>query len=298
MTVPRKVGIRWTMGDVSCNGFEALRLSIWGAWKLFGPAAAYAVCVNTISVEEAKARAGDLPDEVRWHAVSEDDLPNFLRAHLDAELAEGAAWKLAPLRLFPDQYELSLDNDCILWAQPEALQAWSEDSGTTAACVLAEDVRRGFGQFVDFCGSEPRNAGIRGFPPGFDLGGALRQMLDEHPVVMTSELDEQGLQISALSRAASFDIVRTDEVTICSPIPPHVPHLGRCGAHFVGVNAKELPWELEGRPAVAYLNEHWQRHREALYERVGLGADEGARGVLVEDKCGLLSLPPALSGTV
>lgn len=45
---PGTPGIRWTIGDVHPLGVEALRLSIWGAWKLFGPAAKYAVCANSV----------------------------------------------------------------------------------------------------------------------------------------------------------------------------------------------------------------------------------------------------------
>jgi hypothetical protein len=49
-----------------------------------------------------------------------------------------------------------------------------------------------------------------------------------------------------------------------------MPTLGSCGAHFVGLNARQLPWSLHGRPAVAYLQEHWQKHRSDLYQRVRL----------------------------
>ena len=37
------LGVRWTIGDVSDAGFEALRYSIWSMWKLFGDNAKYAV---------------------------------------------------------------------------------------------------------------------------------------------------------------------------------------------------------------------------------------------------------------
>ena len=110
---PVSVGIRWTIGDVNERGFEALRLSIWGAWRAFGPDAAYVVCVNTVSPEEARARTGPVPHAVVWRPAS--DLPGFLRGHLEAGMAEGVAWKVAPLRCFPDRWELSLDNDCIFW---------------------------------------------------------------------------------------------------------------------------------------------------------------------------------------
>ena len=60
-----------------------------------------------------------------------------------------------------------------------------------------------------------------------------------------------------------------DEVTICSPFWPHLPHLGRCGAHFVGTNARHIPWNYYDRPADEVIAEHWARHRDALYEKTG-----------------------------
>ena len=268
MDATRNLGIRWTVGDVSRRGFEALRLSVWGARKLFGPAATYAICVNTLSVEAARSRVGPLPDDIRWHAVSHEDIPAFLRCRLGNGMAEGAAWKFAPLRLFPDRYELALDNDCILWGMPDAIRSWLADE--TASCVLAEDVEQRPGAFSALCGDEPRNAGIRGVPPGFNLEQAIRHVLIEQTVEMTSELDEQGLQTAALTYAAPLRVVDVGEVTICSPFPPHLPELGGCGAHFVGLNAHELGWSLRGRAAVDHLAEHWRHHRPAVYERVGI----------------------------
>jgi hypothetical protein len=268
MGIIPEVGVRWTIGDVSERGFEALRLSIWGAWQLFGPDAAYAVCFNSIPLDHARARTGPLPEGVIWHDAT-GEMPSLLTAHFDPGLAEGAGWKFAPLRFFPDRYELSLDNDCILWAMPEAVQRWLTETDTPR-CVVAEDVLAYFGQFAAVCGPEPRNGGIRGLPPAFDLEAALRQILTEHPVLLTSELDEQGLQTAALSRFGTPLVVTIDEVTICSPFPPHLPYLGRCGAHFCSLNAKHLPWSLEGRPAVDYIKDHWLRLRDAVYERVSL----------------------------
>ena len=127
MTGSRQLAVRWTIGDVSPQGYEALRLSAWGAWKLFGPEAAYVVCVNSVPLERARAAAGDLPPGVLWHD-STGELPDFLRPYFDAHMAEGVGWKFAPLRLFPDRYELALDNDCILWDTPAALWDWLDGS--------------------------------------------------------------------------------------------------------------------------------------------------------------------------
>lgn len=267
------IGVRWTIGNVSDRGWEALRLSIWGMYRLLGPAAGYAVSVNGLSRPDARQKAGRLPDGVQW--IEARDVPSFIRAHLDTGMAEGVGWKFSPLHVFPDRYELSLDNDCILWELPEAIHRWIEGADDTL-CVFAEDVARCVGQFSDLCGPEPRNAGIRGIPPGFDLEGNFRALLaekarrDGKPLVLTSEQDEQGLQAAMVERFGSPRIVRVEEVSICSPFPPHLPHLGRCGAHFVGTNARRLPWEYEGRNGVEYLHDHWLRHRETLYRNVGL----------------------------
>lgn len=258
--------VRWTIGDVSVEGFEALRLSIWSATRLFGGNARYVICVNSLPLSVARARAGDMPPNVEWRNVTTEMWPE-IEPHLDGRLAEGVAWKFAPLRIHPDGYELALDNDCILWSIPSALSAWLASSDT---CLIAEDVRPCFGKFASVCGKAPRNSGIRGLPPRFDIGHAMLETLRDHPVTLTSELDEQGLQVAAISRYAPPHVVTVDDVSICSPFPPHRPEFGRCGAHFVGLNARSLPWELNGRPAVMHIREHWQRQRAALYERVGI----------------------------
>lgn len=269
-----KIGLRWTLGDVSPRGFESLHLSIWGAWRIFGNSAAYVVCVNSIPLNVAQQRTGPLPVRLIWHDAT-GDLPRFLRDRLDGALAEGMGWKLAPLRCFPDRYELSLDNDCVLWELPPAIRHWL-GSDDPQQCLMAQDVRACFGQFAHLCGPEARNAGIRGLPPGFDLEAALRGVLERvegergERLVLSSELDEQGLQTAALSCWRKTLAVSLEEVTVCSPFHPHLPHLGRCGAHFVGLNAHHINWNYYDRPADQWMAEHWLKHRAILYERVGL----------------------------
>jgi hypothetical protein len=258
--------VRWTVGDVSLRGFEALRLSLWGAWRIFGAAADYVVCVNRIAPEEARARTGPVPAAIEWRPPGA--VPDQLRNVLDAGMAQGVAWKFAPLRLFPDRHELALDNDCILWAMPAAVRTWlaADDH-----CLIAADVRAAFGRFAELCGPEPRNSGIRGLPPGFDLGAAFLRVLARRPARLETELDEQGLQVAAVSCDRKLLVVGLDEVSVCSPFHPHLPDLGSCGAHFVGLNLRHIPWEYYGRPADQWQAEHWERHRPALYDAVGIG---------------------------
>lgn len=262
----RQVGVRWTIGNVDQRGFEALRLSIWGAWRLFGPEAAYVVVVNSLPTGEARARTGRLPTTPEWRRAALP--PETLCRYFDRDMAEGVAWKLAPLRCFPERYELALDNDCILWGLPQALRTWLEEQ--EPRCLIAADVELAHGAFAHLTRREARNTGIRGLPPGYDLETALSAVLDRHPVKLTSELDEQGLQVVALDGGRPAHVVSTEDVSICSPFWPKKPELGRVGAHFVGLNSRALPWEYYGRPATEWVEANWRRHRSDLLRRLGL----------------------------
>lgn len=274
----RKTGIRWTIGDVSSPGFEALELSIRSARKLFGPRTKYVVCVNSIPLELARERTGAVGREVEW-IHSGNHVPGWLQNQLDAGMAEGVAWKLAPVRLFPDRYEISFDNDVILWRIPDAMKQWLESSNRES-CLMAEDAQRSFGQFSSCCNGHAINSGIRGIPPGFDLEERLQKRLRESQVVLRSELDEQGLQAAVLSQAA-LTLVSKRDVSICSPFPMHQQSLGRCGAHFVGLNQRNLPWQLEGRGAHEVIHERWRGFKAKLTELVdGIPYSNSAESIL------------------
>jgi hypothetical protein len=256
--------IRWTIGDVNRRGFHALQLSIWGAWRLFGRDARYRVYVNTVGLAQACAWTGPVPAQVQWQAVTLD-VPDWLASRLDGGLAEGVAWKFAPVRAFPGDHELAVDNDVILWSRPRALDDWLEGG---AEFLLAEDVRRCFGAFDDLCPGQAMNSGIRGLPPGFDLAEGLRRLVEGRPDRLVREVDEQGLQVAALAAAGRIALVPLEDVTICSPFPPHLPHLGRAGAHFVGLNSRRLGFDFYGRPAEEVRAEHWDACAGELARRV------------------------------
>lgn len=258
------IGVRWTIGDVNPRGFDALRLSLWGAWRIFGRDAGYRVYVNSVELERARDLTGIVPPAVEWRAA-ERELPDWLSQKLGAGMAEGVAWKFAPMRAFPEAHEIALDNDVVLWRRPAALEQWLAGASDF---VLARDVAPYFGAFESACPEFGVNTGIRGLPPGFDLGAALRPWLERRPAPLLREVDEQGLQVATLVHAGRVATVDLEDVTICSPFPPHVPHLGRAGAHFVGLNTRRLGFEYYGRPAEAVRAEHWDAWLPELARRV------------------------------
>jgi hypothetical protein len=264
-----KLFIRWTIGDVSDRGFEALALSILGARAVFGPAARYVVCVNTITVGEARQRVGAAAARVEWRD-STREAPPWLFRHVDYQMAEGVAWKFAPIHLFRDCHTLSLDNDVILWRLPDSVRRWMNDGDSL---LTAEDVKSCYGQFAPWCPPFPRNSGIRGFPPGHDTEQKIRMLLGATGAKLSSETDEQGLHVALIS-AEKHRVVRLEEVSICGYFRPHLLGLGSCGAHFVGVNAKRLPWTWNGRSGEQYHHAHWDSKKPEVLER--LAANSGA----------------------
>ncbi len=266
------LAIRWTIGHVSEEGFEALRLSILSATRLFGRDATYVVGVNSTTLDTARAKTGEIPKYVEWKDTSKE-IPDFLRPRFDQNMSEGVGWKFAPLHIFPEKHELSLDNDVILWEMPQSLREWLAQK---TRCLIAEDVQRYLGKFDGQCPPGCYNSGIRGLPPYFPLKDAVESVLEDHErqtgkqVLLTSELDEQGLQVAAVSRWDMPFVVAVDEVTICSPFWPKRPNLGRCGAHFVGLNARHLPWTYYDRPADSWIHEHWNHFRPTLYDKAGI----------------------------
>jgi hypothetical protein len=255
--------IQWTLGDVSVRGFEALELSILGAHAVFGSSAQYVVCVNTIDVETAKQRVGEVARLVQWRDVT-NDFPGWLWRYVDAQMAEGVAWKFASMRVAPDCHTLSLDNDVILWSLPDSVRQWLDDGDSL---LIAEDVKACYGQFAFMCPESPRNSGIRGFPPDYGVEEKLRSLLDSTGVHLSTETDEQGLEVAFIS-AENHRVVRLEEVSISGYFRPHQIELGSCGAHFVGVNLKQVPQIWNGRSVDEYVHEYWDGKKPEVYERV------------------------------
>jgi hypothetical protein len=96
---------------------------------------------------------------------------------------------------------------------------------------------------------------------------ALARLVRDVPDLV-SELDEQGLQVAAASVFSSPEVVAIDDVSICSPFPPHSSELGRCGAHFCGLNVRHFPWTREGRYAEDWIRENWLRHLDTIRGQV------------------------------
>ena len=213
--------VRWTVGDVSVAGFEALRLSTHGARRIFGPAAHYVVCVNTVPLDRARALTGPVPPEIEWLDAT-DALSPLIAEHSDASRAGGVleirarsagprppgaapGQRLRPLVAAARIGRVAVGRRRSL----SAGRGCGHDAGTVSGTAAGAADR------------------IRGLPPGFDLEAAFADILRQTGITLRSELDEQGLVTLACSRPATPHVVGEGEVAICGPSP-------RTGRHSAG----------------------------------------------------------------
>lgn len=232
--------VRWTIGDVLPYGIEALRLSVWGAYRCFGASARYVIGVHDVAPAHARAvthvLAGSLPDAVAWDGVDPTKLPRWLRR---AGVSPRLVHRFAPILVEAacgDRAELRLDRRCVLFVTPPTLAAWLDDPNPRACALLAD--RDG----------EP-TASLRGAGRGFDLEEALREALREAPRPLRSREDAERLEVQALSLLG----------------PPHLVSAREVGASELGSHGVRLSPPATSDPCG---HERWERTLEELRARL------------------------------
>jgi hypothetical protein len=241
--------VRWTIGDVLPYGIEALRLSVWGAFRCFGATARYVIGVHDLAPSHARAvthvMAGALPDAVAWDGVDSSLLPGWLR---HADVSPRLAHRFAPVLIDRERAELRLDRRCVLFATPPTLAAWLDDPNPRACALLAD---------LD---GEP-TTGLRGAGRGFDLEEALREVLREAPRAIHSREDAERLEVEALSLLE----------------PPHLVSAREVGGAVLGSHGVRLSPPLAPSSADERGHERWERTLAELRARLDVTRPTGAR---------------------
>lgn len=211
---------RWTIGESTPDGREALRLSVASFLRFYD--ADVVICHNA-DPEPLGPPAGRLYDQrQKWDGVP---------------APAGVAWKLYPPRLAPGRHEVSIDNDVILADRVPQLDEFLKADCT----LLLEGDSRTYGRFHRHVPPGYQvNSGVYGMPPGFDLdrfvkvyGGESweKNALGEHDKSET--FDEQGLVAFALLSHPRHVIIPSTSITNCE----HRLVPGR-GYHFIGLNRR------------------------------------------------------------
>lgn len=222
--------VKWTIGNTTKDGYEALLLSIESFLSFYE--IEVFICFN----------------------CSESQLPKALKKYTlinqkgyvkDRPSPIGVAWKLYPPRLSIDNYEISVDNDLIINEPIPAINDFLSSDKT----LLLEDNARTYGRFEKHVPPGFKiNSGLYGMPPGFNLDSYFKfyvgaawekNAFNRHDKNET--FDEQGLIALALLNHKQYLIIDGKTITNCEN------HLiqGK-GHHFIGLNRKKYhaPYRL------------------------------------------------------
>jgi len=217
--------IRITVGPVSEQGMDVLRWSVQN-FKALYPECDVCVCFNQIgSGSLSKLNVPLVKQEDYIHSLPYPPLDDYQ-----------VAWKIYPPRLRPDEHEVIVDNDILVFKRIKEL----DDFLKSDSVLLYQGLNEGrCGQYQDLVPSGIRiNSGIFGMPPGFDpeFESIIRPWNNYY--------DEQGLVAAALLRHPRYQILPLTKVPIVQvgwSIKDFLRNEQICGIHFAGVNIQYHP---------------------------------------------------------
>jgi hypothetical protein len=215
-----KTIVRWTLGNVSDQGFDCLRLSIKKMMGMYGTEKFdYFLCHNNVPKSRLDLIHKDveLLDQGRFT----ESLP------IPPSNKFGVSWKLYPPRIDMDRNEIFMDNDLILYKKMDFDRLGS-------MCFISEAARRSYGSFSERIEtSNNLNSGFFGLTRGFDFAGELSKAIALFDIDWDlSYFEEQGVVAYVLSGRPHW-VVGLDKISINLEEPFR---LGEYGIHFVGLN--------------------------------------------------------------
>lgn len=154
------------------------------AWAAFAGSARMAVSVHSVPVACVRERVG-FRAQATWLQVDRD-LPVFVRRHVETTMAEGFAWRFAPLRVFPGLCEVTLATGCAVAPFARHLGRWATAPGQRR-CVMARGRGGADGVLT-----------LRGVPASFDVEVALSESLCGMGLLQTAE-DVAEVEVAMLS---------------------------------------------------------------------------------------------------
>lgn len=228
-----KTIIRWTIGDVSRQGFDCLKKSVSKMIEMYGTSDfEYFVCYN--GIPESKIQIRERNVVLLKQEAFCDSLP--IPPH-------GPSWKLYPPRIDILKNEIFIDNDIVLHKKIDLNERQD-------FCFISEAVRKCYGALDAHVVSPLNmNSGFFRVPAGFDLGSKLSYVIHEFNVDWRkSHFEEQGAVAYLVSNSPHF-MVGLDKIKITWQNPSSF--VGEYGTHFIGLNGGQ--------------DFYWKRYRNIFY---------------------------------
>lgn len=217
--------VRWTIGDVSENGFICLEHSIKNFIKNYENKFDYYVCYNTI--DEKKL------NYIKKYPVKLLNQNNYVK-ELKIKPKNHPCWKLFPPRINIHTHEIFIDNDLILYEKLPLINKFLKNNNML---IISEAKYRAYGNFCKLINTNDKmNTGFFGLYPNFDFKNEINKTLDKK-IISNWDIhsDEQGL-VAYIFQNYEYRLISTKKIFVGHTKLPLNDNLK--GIHYIGLNVK------------------------------------------------------------
>jgi hypothetical protein len=212
--------VRWTIGNVSDEGVECLRLSVSNFIKFYDYQYDYYICHNQID-----------PARLKWTNAFKINLLNqdeYVNSLIIPPLNNHPCWKLYPPRIKLDSHELFVDNDVLIYKNIDIEKLFD------LSFFISEGLERSYGFFDPMIDpSFPKiNTGFFSIPPSFDFKLHLNYLISHYDLKWKNHFDEQGL-VAKIFSSKEFKLIPIQDINVSFDNP----FKGKFGMHFIGLNS-------------------------------------------------------------
>lgn len=212
--------VRWTIGNVSSEGFECLEKSVSNFIKLYGDQFDYFICYNNIKEEKLKWSR-----DLKINLINQHD-------HIDSinitPVGHNPCWKLYPPRINKNAYEIFIDNDLILHKKIN-LDKFIEKN----VFFITQALKKNYGSLDEKITSDNYyNTGFFGLPKNFDFKKHINKLIKKYKIDLNSDhFEEQGV-VAHIFHKNNPEIILLGDIYVSF----EDYQMGKYGLHFVGLN--------------------------------------------------------------
>lgn len=223
--------IRWTVGQVSKNGLDCLKLCFNKFAKFYKDEFRYFLCFNDVDEK--------LLDWTKNFNIELIDQNSYKESLIINPIKNHSCWKLYPPRIDNNAYEIFVDNDLVLHKKFDFNYFF--ENNKFFMCEGISPVGA-YGTFQDKINYKYKlNAGLFGIPPQYDFQKEINDVLDKNKINWDNDyFEEQGL-VSYILHQKKCEVITLDKIFICF----ERYKVGEYGVHFVGLNSNnDLYWKI------------------------------------------------------
>jgi hypothetical protein len=217
--------IRWTIGDVSKNGFICLESSIKNFIKNYKNKFDYYVCYNTINEKKL--------NYIRKYPVKLLNQHDYVD-ELKIKPKNHPCWKLFPPRININTHEIFIDNDLVLYEKLPLINRFLKNNDML---IITQARSRAYGNFSKLIKTKDNiNTGFFGLYPNFDFKKEINNILNKKIIEnWNAHWDEQGL-VTYIFENYKYNLIPTTKIYAGTKMLPFTD--GTKGIHYIGLNRK------------------------------------------------------------